>query len=104
MALQYPYEKEVLFAPVAGVEVLDARLLDEPLDEEGERTIIEVDLRITVNMTALPVEKVVSKTRSAHLQLVDILRGDLLSAGVPSFGLGAFDIMSKQILETPLLV
>ena len=26
---------------------------------------------------------------------------DLLSAGVPSFGLGAFDIMSKQILETP---
>ena len=98
---QYPYEKEVLFAPVAGVEVLDARLLDEPLDEEGERTIIEVDLRITVNMTALPVEKVVSKTRSAHLQLVDILRGDLLSAGVPSFGLGAFDIMSKQILETP---
>ena len=71
---QYPSEREVVFAPMTGVEVDSTRV-------EGDLVIAR--LRITVNHTSLPVEKVARKRLYAHLQLVDLLEGDLRQASAP---------------------
>ena len=49
---QYPHESEILFAPMTGLEVLGTRV---------ESGVIVVETRLSVNLTALTIEQVVSE-------------------------------------------
>ena len=73
---QYPHEKEVLFAPLTGLEVQRTRV-------EGRALV--VDVRLSVNLQARTIEQVVAKMQTSHVQiLMDRLKEDCeaQSAGV----------------------
>ena len=69
---QYPHESEVLFSPMLGVEVVGTRV---------EGGVLVVQMRVTVNMTALTLEQQLSKRRRLVQQMCDSieqeLKGDL---------------------------
>ena len=52
---QYPHEQEILFAPLSGLEVQATRA-------EGSTLVVEA--RLSVNLSAMTIEQVVSKRRS----------------------------------------
>ena len=79
---QYPHEAEITFAPFTGLEVLKTRV-------EGQ--VLVVELRLSVNLTSPTIENVVSKMRSAHLQLIDLIRSNLRAADAPKRVLLALD-------------
>ena len=72
---QYPAEREVVFAPLTGIEVLDTCV-------DGD--LVVARMRVTVNLNSPPFEKVARKRLYAHLQLVDLLRDDLRQASAPT--------------------
>ena len=91
---QYPHEREVVFAPLLGVQVLQ---IDEKPNEarsskkrsggvgysrnlQPKRLIV----RLNVNRSALSIEEVVSRMRRSYLQLIDLLLDDLKDAAPPS--------------------
>ena len=45
--------------------------------------MLVLDSRLTVNLTALTIEQVVSKMRRSHLDMVDLMTQDLRYAGAP---------------------
>jgi len=49
---QYPHEQEILFAPLTSLEVRDTRV---------EGTVLVVEVRLNVNLTALTIEQVMGK-------------------------------------------
>ena len=65
---QYPHEREVLFSPLLGVEVLGSRV---------EGSVLVVQLRVTVNVTALTLEQQLSKRRRLVQQMCDNIRNEL---------------------------
>lgn len=65
---QYPWEEEVLFAPLLGMEVVRTRV---------EGGLLVVMLRLTINLTALSLEQQLSKRRRLVLQMCDSLREEL---------------------------
>ena len=71
---QYPDEKEITFPPYTGLEVLGTRV---------EVSVLVVELRLNVNLMSPTIEAAVSKMRSAHLQLLDIIHSNLRAANAP---------------------
>ena len=65
---QYPHESEVLFSPLLGVEVLGSRV---------EGGVLVVQMRMTVNVTALTLEQQLSKRRRLVEQMCDNIRHEL---------------------------
>ena len=65
---QYPWEEEILFAPLLGMEVLRTRV---------DGGVLVVMLRLTVNLTALSLEQQLSKRKRLFLQMCEALRDDL---------------------------
>ena len=63
---QYPHEKEILFAPLTGLEVVGSRV-------DGGTLVAE--MRLSVNLNSLTIEQVVSKRRKI---CVDMGRGLLM--------------------------
>ena len=59
---EFPHEAEILFAPLTGIEVRGSRV-------EGEVQVYEVAL--SINMTALTIEQVVSKRRKLVAEMCD---------------------------------
>jgi len=57
---QYPHEAEVLFAPLAGLEVRDMRIEQHPISSTH---IIVVSMRVSINLTNPTIEQVVAKRR-----------------------------------------
>ena len=57
---QYPHEKEILFAPLAGLEATDMRIDTHPLNGKH---IIVVTMRVSINLTNPTIEQVVAKRR-----------------------------------------
>merc|ERR1719220_2398046 len=51
---QYPHEKEICFAPLTGIEVMDTRV---------EGSVLVVQARLNINLAAMTIEQVVSKRR-----------------------------------------
>jgi len=75
---QYPHEAEVLFPPLTGLEFIRYEI-------EGARLVVEV--RPSVNLHSLTIEKVVAKMKRSHVQLLDLLTEGLRFAGVPTLAL-----------------
>ena len=71
---QYPLEREILFAPLTGLEVQGTRVEDSTL---------VVEVKLSVNMRSLTIEDVVAKMKHSHLQLLDMLRDELEYVGAP---------------------
>ena len=72
---QYKHEREILFPPLMGLEILSHRV---------HENVLYVELRPSVNLNSLPIEKIIAKMRSSHLQLLDLLSDALRFEGVPS--------------------
>ena len=75
---QYPHEREYLFAPLTGIEVLSHRV---------EEDLLVVSVRPSVNLNAMTIEGVMNKMKDSYLSLVDLLTNDLTYAGVPQLAL-----------------
>ena len=86
---QYSFEAEVLFPPLSALEVLRWR-------QEGQKIIFE--MRLSVNLTAEPIERVIAKFKTANLNLIDVLRSSLHSGGAPPLSLLSMDGF-KQICQ-----
>ena len=67
---QYPHESEVLFSPLLGVEVLGTAV---------EGGVLVVQIRLTVNVTALTLEQQLSKRRRLVQQMCDNITLELRS-------------------------
>lgn len=61
---QYPGEKEILFAPLTGLEVVGKRVVGE---------VIVVEVRLNVNLMALTIEQVIAKMQRSHIQMLDTM-------------------------------
>ena len=74
---QFPAEKEILFAPLTGLEVASV-----PRDEDG---VLVVELRLSCNLHNLTLEQVVAKMQTSHVALIDTMIDDLRLgiAGLP---------------------
>ena len=71
---QYPSEAEVLFPALTGLEMQDSRV------EDG---VLVVSLRVSINLTALPIEQTLARMKRSHLDLCDLMLHDL-NAVVPN--------------------
>ena len=61
---QYPHEREILFAPLTGIEVQNTQV-------EGD--IIVVSSRLSVNLNALTIDKVIAKRRNVVENICKVL-------------------------------
>ena len=77
---QYPHEKEILFAPLTGIERRATRV-------DGSTVVVE--LRLAVNLTAPTIEQVVAKLQRSHLSLIGLLTDGLRAAAAPERALKA---------------
>ena len=66
---QYPGEAEILFAPLAGLEVVSTRV-------EGSVLIVEV--RVAVNLMSLTIEQAVSKRRKVVMDMAENMKVELM--------------------------
>jgi len=71
---QFPAEREILFAPLTGLEISAV-----PRDEEG---VLVIELRLSCNLHDQTLEQVVDKMLTSHLALIDVMV-DNLRLGVP---------------------
>jgi hypothetical protein len=65
---QYEHEREILFGPLTGLEVLGTRI-------EGSVVILEA--RLSVNMNALTFEQVVGKRKKLMTEMCDVVLAEL---------------------------
>mmetsp|Transcript_19149 Transcript_19149/g.54411 ORF Transcript_19149/g.54411 Transcript_19149/m.54411 type:complete len:422 (-) Transcript_19149:757-2022(-) len=65
---QYPHEKEILFGPLTGLEMLSSHV-DGP--------VVVLDIKLSANLKALTLEKVVSKRRELIHQMAENMAEEL---------------------------
>ena len=75
---QYPHEKEVLYAPLTGLEVQDTT---------RKGNVLHISTRLNTNLKVQTIEEMQSKMKSIHLNLVGIVREDLQSNGITELGI-----------------
>ena len=68
---QYPFEKEILFNPLTGLEVRGSRV-------EGPLLIVEV--KLSVNLTSLTIEQVIGKRKKMLQDMVFGLEAEVRQA------------------------
>ena len=87
---QYPFEREILFAPLTGVEVLDTRV---------DGSVLVVVLRPTTNQKAATIDQVVSRLQNSHVQFVDLLMEQFTRADSPSEALKPLKTLKSSALK-----
>jgi hypothetical protein len=87
---QYPFEREILFAPLTGVEVLDTRV---------DGSVLVVVLRPTTNQKAATIDQVVSRLQNSHVQFVDLLMEEFTRADAPSGALMPLKTLKSSALK-----
>jgi len=68
---QYPFEKEILFNPLTGLEVRGSRV-------KGK--VLIVQLKLSVNLTSLTIEQVIGKRKKVLQDMVPGLEAEVLQA------------------------
>ncbi|KOO32003.1 hypothetical protein Ctob_011440 [Chrysochromulina tobinii] len=66
---QYPHERECLFAPLTGIEVLGTRI---------EGAVLVVEARLSINLNALTIEQVISKRRKMVGDMCIAMQAEIL--------------------------
>ena len=70
---QYPHEKEILFAPLTGLEV-------QGTVRKGD--VLHISARLNTNMKAQTIEELQGKMKNSHLNLIRIVEEDLEGQGI----------------------
>ena len=87
---QYPHERECLFGPLTGFELLGTRV-------EGRALVAK--LRLSVNLNALTIEQVLGKMKQSQLDLVHLVRdGMARQEGMPPDALVPFESLRSIFL------
>ena len=68
---QYPFEKEILFSPLTGLEVRGSRI-------KGKVLIVQV--KLSINLTSLTIEQVIGKRKKVLQDMVPGLEAEVLQA------------------------
>ena len=71
---QYPFEAEILFAPLTALEVLDRRI---------EENVMVLEVRPTVNQGSKTIDDIVAKLQQSHVQFLTLLSSDFKRSGFP---------------------
>ena len=87
---QYPHERECLFPPLTGLELIRTRV-------EGKVLIAEA--KLSINLNALTIDKVVGTMRRAHLDLVQLLLNGFAHSRVPECEHGPLLQLIEQSAE-----
>ena len=66
---QYPHERECLFAPLTGIELLGTRI---------EGAVLVVEARLSINLNALTIEQVISKRRKMVGDMCIAMQAEIL--------------------------
>lgn len=85
---QYPREEECLFAPLTAFELLHTRV-------DGPVLIAEV--RLSVNLKALTLEQVVNKLKRSQLDLIKVIRSDLVLKGKKLAAVAQLDALRRRL-------
>ena len=85
---QYPHEREVLFAPLTGIEIVGTSIDNE---------VLVVSVRPSSNLNSLTIEEVIAKMQRSHVQLVELLTSDLRFAGVPPDALNPLSMLKVEV-------
>ena len=85
---QYPHEREVLFAPLTGIEIVNTAI---------DNDVLVVSVRPSVNLNSLVIEDVIAKMQRSHMQLVELLTSDLRFAGVPADALMPLTMLKVEV-------
>ena len=86
---QFPAEREILFAPLTGLEVASAPRV------EGD--VIVVELRLSCNLHDLTLDQVVGKMQTGHLAMLRGMEADLELAGAPRAALRPLERVSRAV-------
>lgn len=87
---QYPAEQEICFAPLTGVEVQGTRV---------DGSVLVVEARLSVNLTALTIEEVVAKMQRSQVQLLGNMLTELRFAGAPMPALAPLAALRSELLK-----
>ena len=85
---QYSEEKECLFAPLTGFELLHTRV---------EGSVLVVEVRLSVNLNALTLEQVIDKLKRSQLDLVKVVHDDLARQGHRDAAVARLDSLRAQL-------
>ena len=91
MLSQFPAEKEILFAPLTGLEVQSVRRV--------EGGVILVKLRLSCNLHDRTLEQVIGKMQTIHIDMVQSMRDELRMAGAPDSALKPLEELAKRAKE-----
>ena len=69
---QYPHEKEILFAPLTGLEV-------QGTQRRGD--VLHITTRLNTNLKVQTIEELQGKMKSIHLNLIGIVKEELEGHG-----------------------
>ena len=61
---QYQGEKEVLFAPLTGIEVIGSRVVE---------SLLVVEVRLNINLRSLTIEQVLGKMKASYVSLLSLI-------------------------------
>ena len=88
---QFPSEKEILFAPLTGLEIASVPRV--------EGNVIVIELRLSCNLHDLTIEQVIGKMQTGHLAMVRNMRDDLKAAGAPNSAMLPLEALVSQAIH-----
>ncbi|CAK0788615.1 unnamed protein product, partial [Prorocentrum cordatum] len=68
---QYPHEREICFAPLTGIEIVSGRV---------EASVLIVQTRLSVNLTALTIEQVIAKRKRVMEEMLENLKREVVQS------------------------
>jgi hypothetical protein len=88
---QFPKEEEILFAPLTGLEVVGVPRV--------EKRAVVIELRLNCNMHDLTIEQILSKMQRNHLDLIHIIRSELVLNGFSADACTPLDTLGTSAAE-----
>ena len=85
---QYPWEEEILFAPLSALEVRSTYV---------EGSVLVIVVRLNCNLNALTIEQVVARMQRSHLQLIEDVITDMKHAGCPGTALQPLQLLAVEM-------
>ena len=94
---QYPFEREILFAPLTALQVVATRV-------EGRVQVVE--MRPTINQNAQMIEQAIARMQQAQVQFVDLLMENFARARTPTIALRPLRVLKsshklREVRESP---
>lgn len=88
---QYSGEREILFGPLTGLEVLNMRM---------EAGVLVIGTRLNCNLKNETLEEMQGRMKRVHMQLVDIVEGDCVELGFDSPSMHDLHVHALEAQDT----